>query len=809
MVFEIWDDKGGKPNQLVTVADEIDINSLAPVPNGEIVTFKEPITDLTPNTPYHLVVKSKNAVFSNSGKTVRLLITSSDTDTYGSAKLLDGNFGNGWRAMPPFASYIRMEMTEVDVVSNDLIVATTEDGAVTIFPDMENYPAGTEVSVTAEPEEGFEFVKWTYDGEEIVTNPASITIKSGTTLTPIFAQTATELSTLFSNIPDKCCEGLFVGNTTNIWGSNSKGILAQPFLTGPLGSLSIRMPMAREGAPGGAMVFEIWDDKGGKPNQLVTVADEIDINSLAPVPNGEIVTFKEPITDLTPNTPYHLVVKSKNAVFSNSGKTVRLLITPSDTDTYGSGKLLDRNFGNGWRAMPPFASYIRMEMTEVDVVSNDLIAVNFTWMTVGDPGNPNDPGNTSAPNTYGAVADTYRIAAHEVTNDQYAEFLNAVAVTDTNGLYNAKMGTDSKYGGITRSGVAGTFSYSVKAGFGTKPVVYTSWNDAARFTNWLHNGQPSGLQAAGTTESGAYDMSVSFPMRLPGATHFLPSENEWYKAAYYAPGSAVGGGDDYWQFPTQSDRAPNAEAPAGGANSANFSFQSGGVLTDVGAYTGTTSHYGAFDMGGNVFEWNEGVIEAEEALAVGIGGASRSLRSGSWSNRTSFGQRSSDRGFEVPTYEHSTVGFRVASLPELDETFPLRVATTEDGTVTATPNLENYPVGSEVSVTAEPEEGFEFVKWTYGDEEITTNPATITTKEGATLTPIFAKKEAEPISIDIAPAMAVSWDSQSGKIYEIQSSTDLENWVIEAEGIEGTSETSTTFFLRTTSEIYYRVAETQ
>jgi len=139
------------------------------------------------------------------------------------------------------------------------------------------------------------------------------------------------------------------------------------------------------------------------------------------------------------------------------------------------------------------------------------------------------------------------------------------------------------------------------------------------------------------------------------------------------------------------------------------------------------------------------------------------------------------------------------------------VAPSEGGLFTVTPDLENYPVGSEISVTAEPEEGFEFVKWTYGDEEFTTNPASITLKAGTTLTPIFAQVdvEAEPISIDIAPAMAISWDSQSGKTYEIQSSTDLENWVIEVDAIEGTGEISTYFFLRTTSEIYYRVAETQ
>lgn len=75
-------------------------------------------------------------------------------------------------------------------------------------------------------------------------------------------------------------------------------------------------------------------------------------------------------------------------------------------------------------------------------------AVDIDWVTVGSPINACDPKGVS--DCFGAVSYEYRIGRHEVTNDQYAEFLNSVASTDTNGLYNTNMGTAAApgYGGI-------------------------------------------------------------------------------------------------------------------------------------------------------------------------------------------------------------------------------------------------------------------------------------------------------------------------------------------------------------------------
>jgi len=64
--------------------------------------------------------------------------------------------------------------------------------------------------------------------------------------------------------------------------------------------------------------------------------------------------------------------------------------------------------------------------------------------------------------------------------------------------------------------------------------------DAARFANWLTNGQPLAPEGIGTTETGSYalngavdDANIVKVKRSAGAKYVLPTVNEWYKAAYY------------------------------------------------------------------------------------------------------------------------------------------------------------------------------------------------------------------------------------------------------------------------------------
>jgi len=275
--------------------------------------------------------------------------------------------------------------------------------------------------------------------------------------------------------------------------------------------------------------------------------------------------------------------------------------------------------------------------------------VTIDWVTIDNPGNACD---TQTQGCFGAVAYAYQIGQYEVTNTQYAAFLNAVAATDTNGLYNGNMGGGA-LGGITQSGSTGSFSYSVKSGYANKPVNFVSFYDSLRFVNWLYNGQPTGVQGSGTTESGAYTITAAAITansitRNALATIFLSSEQEWYKAAYYHAGSA-----SYFDYPAGTNTQTVCAAPGATANTANCN-SAVATATDEGAYTGSASPYGTFDQGGNVREW-------VEAILLGLG-TSRVERGGAFADATAINLAASTRITGNPIFEGSGIGFRVARL---------------------------------------------------------------------------------------------------------------------------------------------------
>ncbi len=245
-------------------------------------------------------------------------------------------------------------------------------------------------------------------------------------------------------------------------------------------------------------------------------------------------------------------------------------------------------------------------------------ALSMECVTIGDVGN--DADSTG----YGSVGHAYQISKYEVTTVEYVEFLNAIAQADSHSLYYTGMSGSTYYDGITRSGSYGSYTYSANTGWENKPVVYVTWFSTLRFTNWLHNGKPTGTQDSTTTEDGAYDMSLGAGVvRKDGANYWLPSEYEWYKAAYYDPFSQI-----YYNYATGTDTTPDNNAPVSDTgNSANYySYNTGYSVgspyysTDVGAYGLSASPYGTYDQSGNVYEWTE----------TAVGTVGRVLRGGAW-----------------------------------------------------------------------------------------------------------------------------------------------------------------------------------
>lgn len=305
---------------------------------------------------------------------------------------------------------------------------------------------------------------------------------------------------------------------------------------------------------------------------------------------------------------------------------------------------------------------------QADVLNMPTGQTSLQFVTVGDPGNAADlTVDNDGTTDYGSVPYDYRMGKYDVTVGQYVQFLNAVAKTDTYGLYNRYMATGSLANnslptiGITQSGSSGSYSYSV-AGSDPQaancPIFDVTWGDAARFCNWLQNGQPTSAEGTGTTETGAYTLNgaVANDALLPivrntGATYFIPSEDEWYKAAYYKGGGTNAG---YWTYPTRSNNAPTNVFSATGTNNANFyTTDPTNELTPVGAFASSPGPYGTFDMGGDIWQMNETIVNYGGILFRGMRGADFAVGPSIMA--------ASYRAWDYVSVPSYAVGFRVAS----------------------------------------------------------------------------------------------------------------------------------------------------
>ncbi|MDP7266938.1 MAG: SUMF1/EgtB/PvdO family nonheme iron enzyme [Pirellulales bacterium] len=329
-------------------------------------------------------------------------------------------------------------------------------------------------------------------------------------------------------------------------------------------------------------------------------------------------------------------------------------------------------------AMAAILSSLGSVRAELLSVVDFATTMDMPFLSVGNTGNTDDTHGSG----YGAVSYTYGIGKFEVTTGQYTEFLNAVGADDTYGLYNERMsdpshieGDDFPFGGcnIQRSGTAGSYTYSVAAGWEDRPVNYVSWGDVARYSNWLTNGMPTGAQDLSTTEDGAYPLNgatSSSALKTAIANrnspvgsetfYYMPAEDEWYKAALH---KNDGDTANYYLYGTSSDTTPSYIGDGGSlsdpdpGNVATYDGDGGidGIgapfyRTLVGEHENTQSPYGAFDMAGNIGEWTQGLGFGSFAI----------VRGGEFAYGDS-GLAGSYRRIRSLTRESGDIGFRLAS----------------------------------------------------------------------------------------------------------------------------------------------------
>jgi formylglycine-generating enzyme required for sulfatase activity len=266
-------------------------------------------------------------------------------------------------------------------------------------------------------------------------------------------------------------------------------------------------------------------------------------------------------------------------------------------------------------------------MAVTNFASADTIrGINMDFVTIGHADNSGDIRTEANPYGCGAVGYNYRIGKSEVTNAQWDAFTATVG---------APSGTDGGYG---------LSSYWTGA---QKPTNNISWYETAQFCNYLTSGDKSkgAYQFSGNNAyPGAFQgINRAAAISAYGIAYVLPTEDEWYKAAYFKPD---GSGYSFYANGTST-------APVAGVQS-NYNYAVGAPWN---VETGTQEQNGTFDMMGNVWEWNETLVRS----------SFRGIRGGSYYYGDGYQLASSTRFYYSPLYPYNediNFGFRVASIPE-------------------------------------------------------------------------------------------------------------------------------------------------
>ena len=292
--------------------------------------------------------------------------------------------------------------------------------------------------------------------------------------------------------------------------------------------------------------------------------------------------------------------------------------------------------------------------TLADTFGSGANEFQIEFVTIGNPGNAAD--KTGNPDPAGAVDHAYRIGKFEVSREM-------IEKANVAGGLGIRMSSMDRVDGGPRPAM---------------PATDVSWNEAARFVNWLNTSK--GFSVAYKFASQPWDVGyfsnddillwepadagydAANLFRNSQAHYFLPSTDEWYKAAFYDP-NANGGAGGYWDYPTGSDSVPTAVASGTDEGTVVWDQPLQQGPADI-TLAGGLSPYGVMGQAGNVFEWEE----TEFDLMNDNPSSSRGMRVSYWFTPFDSELSASSRGVNEPgtpplgTDERQ--GFRVASVPE-------------------------------------------------------------------------------------------------------------------------------------------------
>ena len=266
-----------------------------------------------------------------------------------------------------------------------------------------------------------------------------------------------------------------------------------------------------------------------------------------------------------------------------------------------------------------------MMNAEAITIAHGGDSVDVDFVDIGNEGNTGDTANTYNGANPGAVDYEYSIGTFEVTADQWAVVRGFDARVENN-----------------------TNVWS-----GSQPTGGVSWYEAAKFSNWLTSGDA--LQGAYTFSDSNTFTGVDRVTALTtyGTIYVLPTEDEWYKAAYFKSD-----GSGYTLYAT-GNSVPGVETDA------NYGGRFSGTYTemwDVGT-GGTMDNNGTYDMGGNVREWVESAFDG----TLDNPSESRVMRGGNWNNPSFYLQASVREQTNPLTEGGAGLGFRVASISAVPE----------------------------------------------------------------------------------------------------------------------------------------------